>query len=173
MNKKKEMKLLKYRIICCSAAALLGIGGLICFTFPKGEKGTDDASTPSVSANPPFNLSENISPPILSINEAPLPLDNQETFPDNSYLQETPSYTDTKENEALVMTASDRYTYQEGFFYQSLTDDIKNRINGLPINQIVPCPTKSFAMSLFCMKISTEKPGLAKLSATRQSPGIW
>ncbi len=131
MNKKKEMKLLKYRIICCSAAALLGIGGLICFTFPKGEKGTDDASTPSVSANPPFNLSENISPPILSINEAPLPLDNQETFTDNSYLQETPSYTDTKENEALVMTASDRYTYQEGFFYQSLTDDVKNRINGL------------------------------------------
>lgn len=131
MNKKKETKLLKYRIICCSAAALLGIGGLIRFTSPQGEKETGNASAPSISANYPFGLSENISLPILSVNEVPLSLNDQGTFTDDSYLQETPSYTDTKDEEALVMTASDRYTYQEGFFYQSITDDIKARINGL------------------------------------------
>ncbi len=131
MNKKKEMKLLKYRVICYFAATLLGIGGLICFTSPQREKGTDNASAPSISVNNLSDLSENISLSILSVNEVPLPPDDQETLADDSYLEETPSYTDTKENEALVMTASDRYTYQEGFFYQSITEDVKTRINGL------------------------------------------
>lgn len=131
MDKKREMKLLKYRIICYSAAALLGIGGLICFTSPQGEEEIDNAAAPSMFANFPLDLSENISLPILSVNEVPLSPDNQESLADDSYLEETPSYTDTKEDEALVMTASDRYTYQEGFFYQSITEDVKTRINGL------------------------------------------
>lgn len=131
MDKKREMKLLKYRIICYSAAALLGIGGLICFTSPQEEEETDNAAAPSMFANFPLDLSENISLPILSVNEVPLPPDNQESLADDSYLEETPSYTDTKEDEELIMTASDRYTYQEGFFYQSITEDVKTRINGL------------------------------------------
>lgn len=131
MNRKKEMKLFKYRMICCSAAALLGIGGLIYFSGSQRTQGDDTTLTPPLSANFPIDLSENISLPVLSINEAPLPTDEQDFAADNSYLQEAPSYTDTKDEEVTVMTASDRYTYEEGFFYQSLTDDIKARINGL------------------------------------------
>lgn len=131
MNTDKEMKLLKYRMICCLAAALLGIGGLVCFSGSQRPQGDDKALVPSLSANYPIDLSENISLPVLSINEAPLPPDGQDSAADDSYLQDAPSYTDTKDDEVPVMTASDRYTYEEGFFYQSLTDDIKARINGL------------------------------------------
>lgn len=41
------------------------------------------------------------------------------------------AYTVSKENEVTVMCAPDRFVYQEGFFSQSLTEDIKERINGL------------------------------------------
>lgn len=45
----------------------------------------------------------------------------------------TSSYTkDTKTNRTeTVMYTDDRTTYQDGFFYQSITDDIKERIYGL------------------------------------------
>lgn len=131
MNTDKEIKLLKYRMICCLAAALLGIGGLVCFSGSQRPQGDNKALAPSLSANYPIDLSENISLPVLSINEAPLPPDGQDSAADDSYLQDAPSYTDTKDDEVPLMTASDRYTYEEGFFYQSLTDDIKARINGL------------------------------------------
>lgn len=50
---------------------------------------------------------------------------------DDSYSEENPSYNDIKQDEVLVMEADDRINYQDGFFYQSLTEDIKERINGL------------------------------------------
>lgn len=131
MNKKKEMKFLKYRIIYCSAAALLSIGGLICFTNSQGSAGNSHTATSSIAANFPSDFSENIALSPHFTDEAPLAFNQQETLSGNSYLPEGASYTDTKDDEALVMTASDRCTYQDGFFYQSLTDDVKTRINGL------------------------------------------
>lgn len=59
---------------------------------------------------------------------------------EDAYLQETNSYTDTEEKEETVMIASDRYTYREGFFYQSLTDDIKERIDGLSYKEDCTIP---------------------------------
>lgn len=131
MNKNKEMKFLKYRMLYYTAAALLSIGGLIYFNGSQEGNSNTNTSTPSVSANLPFHFSENIFGPALSVNEVPLTFHKQENPDDNSYLPEEDSYTDTKDEETLVMTASDRCTYQEGFFYQSITDDIKMRINGL------------------------------------------
>lgn len=131
MNKNKETKFIKYRIIYCAAAAFLSIGGLLYFSDSQGERTDNNASAPSIAANLPFSFPGNISLPALSVNEIPLTFNRQETSDDNSYLPEEDSYTDTKDEEALVMTASDRYTYQEGFFYQSITDDVKTRINGL------------------------------------------
>lgn len=50
------------------------------------------------------------------------------------------AYTDTKENEVPVMTSPDRYVYQEGFFCQPLTEDIKDRINGLSYKEDCTVP---------------------------------
>lgn len=51
------------------------------------------------------------------------------------------SYNDvTEENEEDIMEASDRYVYQEGFYYQSITDDIKERINGLSYKEDCTVP---------------------------------
>lgn len=129
MNHKNEMNILKFRVICSLVLVFLSIAGLVYFSGSKPE-------------NQPFALlfQENIPQSILSINEAPLPYEQPESYADDSYLQEENSYTDTKENEASVMTASDRYTYQEGFFYQSLTDDIKLRINGLSYKEDCTVP---------------------------------
>lgn len=131
MDKNKETKFTKYRIIYYAAAVLLGIVGLLYFSDSQGERIDNNASASSISANLPLDFSENIFRPALSVNEIPLTFNQEETSDDNSYLPEEDSYTDTKDEEALVMTASDRYTYQEGFFYQSITDDVKTRINGL------------------------------------------
>lgn len=131
MDKNKETKFTKYRIIYYAAAMLLGIVGLLYFSDSQGERIDNNASASSISANLPFAFSENIFRPALSVNEISLTFNREETSDDNSYLPEEDSYTDTKDEEALVMTASDRYTYQEGFFYQSITDDVKTRINGL------------------------------------------
>ena len=46
----------------------------------------------------------------------------------------------TEENEEESMEASDRYVYQEGFYYQSITDDIKERINGLSYKEDCTVP---------------------------------
>lgn len=62
----------------------------------------------------------------------------------NAYSLDVSSYTDSKtentEREALVMTADDRYVYQDGFFYQSLTPDVKERINGLSYKEDCTVP---------------------------------
>lgn len=173
MNTDKEMKLLKYRMICCLAAALLGIGGLVCFSGSQRPQGDDKALAPSLSANYPIDLSENISLPVLSINEAPLPPDGQDSAADDSYLQDAPSYTDTKDDEVPVMTASDRYTYEEGFFTSPLPTISKHGSTAFPTNRIVPFHTKTFAMYPSCMKILTAKPRPARSSVTRRSPRIW
>lgn len=131
MNEKKEMKFLKYRLLCGLTAALLSIGGLIYFDNSRETAGKDNASTASILRNLSSAFSEKISPPSLPTDEIILSQNRPETLSENSYSGEEDSYTDTKDEEALVMTASDRYIYQEGFFYQSLTDDVKNRINGL------------------------------------------
>lgn len=131
MNEKKEMKNLKHRILWGLTAALLSIGGLIYFGNPRETAGKDDAPMASILKDFPSSFWKAISPPSLSTDEIILSQNRPETLSENSYLGEEDSYTDTKDEKAPVMTASDRYTYQEGFFYQSLTDDIKNRINGL------------------------------------------
>lgn len=51
------------------------------------------------------------------------------------------SYNDvTEKNEEDIMEASDRYIYQEGFYYQSITDDIKEKINGLSYKEDCTVP---------------------------------
>ena len=131
MNEKKEMKYIKYRILWGLAAALLSIGGLIYFGNSRETAGKDDAPLASILKDFPSAFWEIISPPSLPTDEIILSQNRSETLSENSYLEEEDSYNDTKDGKAPVMTASDRYTYQEGFFYQSLTDDIKKRINGL------------------------------------------
>ncbi len=48
-----------------------------------------------------------------------------------TYSDHASAYNESNTTEVLVMTADDRYTYRPGFFYQSITEDVKQRINGL------------------------------------------
>lgn len=75
-----------------------------------------------------------------TVSQASMDFISQSISDNETYLQEEPSYNDTKEIQELVMTASDRYTYKEGFFYQSITDDVKSRINGLSYKEDCTVP---------------------------------
>lgn len=77
---------------------------------------------------------------VNTLSDSSIPLSPQSISNNDTYLQEEQSYNDTKENEELIMTASDRYTYKEGFFYQSITDDVKARINGLSYKEDCTVP---------------------------------
>lgn len=91
-----------------------------------------DPSALPVSVND-LNIADTLS-------DSSIPLSLQSISNNDTYLQEEESYNDTKENEELIMTASDRYTYKEDFFYQSITDDIKARINGLSYKEDCTVP---------------------------------
>lgn len=75
---------------------------------------------------------------ILSLSS--MDLNSRSLSNNETYLMEEASYNGTKENEESVMTASDRYTYKDGFFYQSITDDVKARINGLSYKEDCTVP---------------------------------
>lgn len=77
---------------------------------------------------------------VNTLSDSSIPLSPQSISNNDTYLQEEESYNDTKENEELIMTASDRYTYKEDFFYQSITDDVKARINGLSYKEDCTVP---------------------------------
>ena len=57
-----------------------------------------------------------------------------------TYSDHASAYNETNTTEVLVMNADDRYTYRPGFFYQSITDDLKQRINGLSYKEDCTVP---------------------------------
>lgn len=120
MKKKKERKRFKLQILLSFCAAVLALAGLI---YYSSDHNHTPAPIPNTDLFPPFS--------ILSGNQLI-------SVPDINSQEE--AYTDTKENEEIVMTASDRYTYDDGFFYQSLTEDIKERINGLSYKEDCTVP---------------------------------
>lgn len=126
MNRKNNPEtkdLFKYRGLLGTFSAVLCIAGLL--LFPASASGPD--SEPASHSQPFREALTNF----ISVKQLPVLPDINLISDDHSYLPEENSYTETKDHEALVMTASDRYTYQEGFFYQPITDDVKIRINGL------------------------------------------
>lgn len=120
MNKKKERKRIKIQIICSLSAVALAAAGLFYFSADKG-----DTTSPAPNTDLFFPLSA---------------VPDRQLFSEPDIVLQEPAYTDTKGNEEIVMTASDRYTYEEGFFYQSLTEDIKERINGLSYKEDCTVP---------------------------------
>jgi hypothetical protein len=86
--------------------------------------------------------SANESDLIHTISEDTVVSDN--SVANYAYSSHAASYTNSKkgtaESETPVMTADDRYVYQEGFFYQSLTPDVKERINGLSYKEDCTVP---------------------------------
>ena len=69
-----------------------------------------------------------------TITEDPIPEETDSEDPLKkaaTYSDHASAYNETNTTEVLVMTADDRYTYRPGFFYQSITDDLKQRINDL------------------------------------------
>ena len=121
-----ERNNLKLRILLGITVA--GLGAVSLFFLPLEQQGTmktvpvhgsfEGRAKYSTILMGPLKQSENLREEIVaSIKE---------------YSDSLLSYNNvTEENEENIMEASDRYVYQEGFYYQSITDDIKERINGL------------------------------------------
>lgn len=137
MSSKKNRKPLKTKLICgFSAVAFIIIVGILLFYL--------SADTPKTAPKAAFPFTTRSS--LLSGNQT---ASQSEENPSGQHLQNIDlpdiqsseaAYTETKENEVSVMTASDRYVYQEGFFCQSLTEDIKDRINGLSYKEDCTVP---------------------------------
>lgn len=93
----------------------------------------------------PIEDAENILSASKSLLSDEIPVSDEfllsdKNAPTDSYSGENPSYNDIKQDEVLVMEADDRINYRDGFFYQSLTEDIKERINGLSYKEDCSVP---------------------------------
>ncbi len=121
----------KMHIYLKLAAAVLGTAGLFFYAAVTGRTQPDPAE---------HTRSGTIRFTDLKAFSASMDLNSRSLSDNETYLTEETSYNDTKESEELVMTASDRYTYKDGFFYQSITDDVKTRINGLSYKEDCTVP---------------------------------
>ena len=129
-NDTNEMNNLKFRGLLGITAAVLGAASFCFIRIPKAEQteiipafGSFGSQTFDHLFKPTDGICEDITASIQEYSDSLL------------------SYNDmTEENEENMIEASDRYVYQEGFYYQSITDDIKERINGLSYKEDCTVP---------------------------------
>lgn len=130
-----EMNNLKLRILLGITAAVLGVISFLILPLEQKDTTKETPVHGSFASRvrytsiltKPLNQSKSLRPDmVVSIKE---------------YSDSLLSYNDViEEKEEEIMEASDRYVYQEGFYYQSITDDIKERINGLSYKEDCTVP---------------------------------
>lgn len=107
-------------------------------------------SIKSGSNDTPRTPASQESTEIASSNELPLsdgteqsdglPLALEKPKPQAATYSDHAAYHNENTYEVAVMTAEDRYTYRPGFFYQSITEDVKTRIYGLSYKEDCTVP---------------------------------
>lgn len=141
-----------HRPILMVIIAVFGVGYLIFYQFYI-------KNNPPVTPNEPDTSAEAIQQPISAntlnhsledttdMNSSQIPtnpaigdtltmtaneeMDSVANASDDISKEDTAYNKETSDKEELVMYSEDRILYQDGFFYQSITDDVKERIYGL------------------------------------------
>lgn len=135
-NKPKANRI--YRPILWGIIAVFGIGYLIVYQAYSNQTATIPSDQVDLKENVPSESELNAIHFDIQLEESSeeIPLESDISNNDDSQTasdisSDSDTYTEETESKELVMYSEARCVYQEGFFYQPITDDVKDRINGL------------------------------------------